>query len=634
MAIAKSTEKSFEVKTRTVESGKPKNGFKEPPKTEMPKTDAADRAVFENKTAALKNEAEYQRFRLNRDLRAKGGGDIRAAQFSQVKSVNGVPNGPAIAASEEIRAAQYRVQDAQAEVARIEEQFNDDLVEVGTVLTDDQRETAIREFREQNAATYQELDEAAQALNDSLRTHRSVMVEAAANDFFFAGDLHSALAVNAETGDPQLTLEITNQILARDIQDSRNPFSEYTGQIVFDDIIQPAMTRAAGDALIRSEGNVERAVEAYLAEAGNLASVVDVIDSVGGVEFSFEDYGNYLRDMARATPEEAVRLAGQAEEMGAAGRLFASAGLLFNFSAAANAEGWEKLDYAASGTQAALELLPDVLKAAGRYSDEAARLGVRAGTVAARLTPILGIAANFAALAAHGQDMRNNPNAGLFIAILGDATALIGSYFESFPVTAPLGAPISAVGTLVSIIGEGISDIIRGDEDRQRQQRLLESAGIPAATARTLVNANGERLQELKDLGISNTLIQTLAGRYDGSLFEGSGRGFSLVGVKELAQTFGLSGYDVYNLLTRAGGDGGSDADAVLGMTLHRLTDSANWDSRTNSRQGWLTVLNELSAEYARSARDDARNGAYYRDISEAFARLRNQLNGETNSSR
>ena len=516
MAIAKSSEKSFETKTRSVVSEKPKTADQERPKTETSKietlkTDAADRAVFENKTAALKNEASYKKFRLNQDLRAKGGAnselETRAAQFSQVNGMTGVANEQAIAASEEIRTAQYRVQDAQAEVERIEEQFNDDLVEVGGVLTDEQRETAIKEFREQNAAVYQERDAAAQALNDSLKTHRAIMTEAAANDFFFAGQLYDALAVNAETGDPNLTLEITNDVLARDIQDSRNPFSEYTDQLVFEDIIQPAMVRAAGDTLVQTEGNVEQAVEAYLAKVGDLTSIVDVIDSVGGVEFSFQDYGNYLSEMARATPEEAVRLAGQADEMGAAGRLFASAGLLFNFSAAANAEGWEKLDYTLSGTQAALELLPDVLKAAGRYSDEAARLGLRAGTVAARLTPILGIAANFAALAAHGQDMRNNPNAGLFIAILGDTTALIGSYLESFPVTAPLGAPLSAVGTLVSILGDVISDAIRGDEDKQRQQRLLESAGIPTAAAQTLVNADRERLQELKDLGISDRIF-------------------------------------------------------------------------------------------------------------------------------
>ena len=623
MGIAKSNAKSFEIKPRNLETEKPKPVVKDQPKIEPLKTATADETVFKNKLAGLKTEASYQKLKLTRSLNAADDistDNTRTVRFSRVDGATKATYEQIMTAATEVSTAQDRVEAAQTAVAEIEAQFNSDLLELGPMLTDAQREQFIRDFRAEHAEVYQEYDAAIAALEESLKTHRGVLVEGAVNHPMVAETLFDALATNAATGDPQFTLEFTNQLLAAgQYEVGWHLFGEQNAQEIFDKILQPAMLRAPADALLEADGDVDRAVNIYISNLGNLVSVTDLLASLNADKtFDLEAYSDYLTEISKAQPADAARLAAEGESLGRVGTMFAAAGLFFNFSAAGNTEGWQQIDHLASGTQAVLELLPGVLSAAQRYGmlgDDA----LRAGAIASRLAPVVGIVANFAALMAHGQDMRNNPNAGLFMAIVGDTTALVGSFFASFPVTAPIGVPLAAVGTLISATGEILSSFIRRDENILRKQQLLENLGIPTDAARVLASSSGDRIRELQTLGLSAEQIQTLAGQYQAGFFDGFG---ALDGFYTFAQTFGLTGNEIFGLLNAVGNV--SDApEAVLSEILEQIS-AFTFSSDPYSTTEWIGILNDLADEYGQRAAN--LNNPHYAEVSAGLRAILAQL--------
>jgi len=117
----------------------------------------------------------------------------------------------------------------------------------------------------------------------------------------------------------------------------------------------------------------------------------------------------------------------------------------------------------------------------------------------------------------HGDEFKQNPNAGLMVAVLGDTVGIVGSFMQMFPPSAPIGEAVSALGTILSVGGDLLSEFVTDRESRIRREEILSKMFNDPALGKTLANSDPERFRELKD-------------RF----------GFTADDMKDLARKFGL----------------------------------------------------------------------------------------------
>ncbi len=184
----------------------------------------------------------------------------------------------------------------------------------------------------------------------------------------------------------------------------------------------------------------------------------------------------------------------------------------------------------------------------------AAKFSSNFGSFAAKIAPGLALIANVIQLKGDIDNLRDDPNAGEFIAAFGSLIGAAGgavSYF--FP---PAGVVLGLAGTALHAIGDLVSNLITGNEKRNEllddQAHLLEAAtGLQFDAAREIARAQPRALARLAQLGVSPEQIRALALEDNVDL----GSAESWVAIKAAA-LFGLEGAEVATVVDMLCGDG------------------------------------------------------------------------------
>ncbi len=209
----------------------------------------------------------------------------------------------------------------------------------------------------------------------------------------------------------------------------------------------------------------------------------------------------------------------------------------------------------------------------------AAKFTTNFGSFAAKVAPGLALIANVIQLKGDIDALRDDPNAGEFIAAFGSLVGAAGgavSYF--FP---PAGVVLGLAGTALHFIGDFVSNLITGNEERNAllddQAHLLEAAtGLDFDAARELAKAQPRALARLAQLGVSPEQIRALAMEDNVDL----GNPESWVAIKAAA-LFGLTGADAVKVIDMLCGDGRfSYAENPLTWVFSALENSTSQEVR------------------------------------------------------
>lgn len=300
------------------------------------------------------------------------------------------------------------------------------------------------------------------------------------------------------------------------------------------EVLTPAITHGAGQALAEAEGDREGALSILTEKLGVLAYAT---------QDRTEVYAGWT----------ALVTTWRTKDMKAFGRLesrllktpvvgaFMSVGVLFNLMAAGgdiqNGEiGQETLATLGDAAQQLSRALVSV--------SEAGLIGRFGGTAIAtfskfieRITPGLGILCTTASLRNHIEKTGSDGAIGAYIGAVGDVIALTGVLAESFGVTAPLGAIITGLGFTISFLGDVIQDWLAEAAIKAEEKQLLRTAGVETAVADVLVDVNAKHLQGwAADLRFDAAKLQWIAKNAPDMLTAGWLSGFKVDGFERLVR--------------------------------------------------------------------------------------------------
>ncbi len=212
-------------------------------------------------------------------------------------------------------------------------------------------------------------------------------------------------------------------------------------------------------------------------------------------------------------------------------------------------------------------------------------------TVAGRLAPGIGIGAAALSAHLHYEGLKEGPNAGLELALLGDIISGAGAILELTP-AAPLGGLISAGGGVITATGEMINLFLKQGKIQEDQRKYLEAAGVPKKLIDAMADADEEQVNALvKGMGIPPERLQGILSRCP-ELLDGQTPGVrQLEAIFKSRDVHDTAAADMLDKMTQAA----SDADVK--QALFYIANSAQYsfsgkDLGALTREEWDLVLN------------------------------------------
>ncbi len=467
----------------------------------------------------------------------------------------------------------------------------------GPALTEQQKADFIKAYQNHpdNAAVFQRLESAAANLARVVERQGPALENAAITRPADAQRLGDALAHLATSSQAATAVKMGARILA----DPASPLGQAFAAVpdfekrVMEQGIPNAAAQIMALAATPQDGLRQlKELLAPLAEAGSgLKDGYETIqEGLDAIESAIN--GNYNRlDVLAQDFAESSPLA----------RGMAVAGIVFGAASAVNAgrEGnyLEMLNGLASTGQDGLELLAGATEALTR-SGRLAQYGVdaaqasRFASFATKLAPALGLVANATSFAMHFNDLRDDPNIGEAVALMGDAIGVLGSAIELIPGGQPVGIVVNGVGAVISTLGDAASWLLERHEFTSQQREFLQQAGVKEPLLSTLMDSDGERVRELVDeLKITPEQVQRLAVEMPWLLTEGSNNGLNLDNFVRMTQAFGITGTEAYDLL-RGMGTGAEDPQHNTYVVLANLMREGHG---AQTQADWRSVVSRLA---------------------------------------
>ncbi|MCC6337386.1 MAG: hypothetical protein IT380_25740 [Myxococcales bacterium] len=481
-----------------------------------------------------------------------------------------------VAANEQLRAMKGEYDAAHQAVLEKEQRLAQELAAMGPALTDDQRSKFIQAFRSDpaNAEAYGREAAAAKALADHLSANKAALLDAATRDPRARQELYDTLKALADSGQGKTALEFAVEIQRDPSSPLGQAFASYTS---FDDEITMKALPGAAAQLLAEGADPQSAL-------AQIKALVAPLSSAWKVKIGATDLGKAWTAIEEAALGKYEGLATLAREWdGKPGpmKLLSALGVAFGAAGATNqlAQGnyLAALKGFASAGQGGLELLAGATKSladAGKLA-QFGEQGLRFASFAERLAPGLGVVASATAFVLDLQAAtRDGGNLGYAVAALGDALGVLGSAMEVFPLTAPAGVLVSGIGAIISGVGGLVGLIIDGNELKDEQRRFLEAAGVPEPMRSTLLEADREQVEQLRQLGLTPEQIQQLATNYPQLVQSSHGFGPQLSSLLELKPRLGLTGDQLFELLNASGPGTGYVASAFASNFFPEITNS------------------------------------------------------------
>lgn len=415
-----------------------------------------------------------------------------------------------------IDAANQRYQDADGKIDKLNKQLGTELGGLGDALTEDQRKAYTDSFREKHgyAALESERAAAQKSLADELR-------KPGIESLAFSGRVPStldAIKTLAKTSDADVAVGAAAKL--KDLvpvsrvtpQGSYGPTLEQTYSRQFADILDTAAPNVFSAKLAASGGDLDQASSDFKSTFAPFAKRPEVASA-----FKLVDDVRNSGDPQAAVNAFASGAKSTSDGFGAVGYLMAAYKVANGAMTAGGGVAAADLARLSSLFEEGRVGTGLAVKAMGAVGNALKIPGAEA--VGSRLLP--GIGAIFSARSALERLSQDDKNAGTWIGFAGDVTAAVGGAISATVVGAPIGAILSGAGSLVSFLGDRVSDWIKHDDLVNARKDNLNALAAQGKFDPSLVDLyanHGERLGELAKAGLSPTDLTYLAKSYPGNI--------------------------------------------------------------------------------------------------------------------
>ena len=482
--------------------------------------------------------------------------------------------------TEKLSAALTSYEEAKKKLEKPNEKLAADLAKFDGVLTPEQKQKYITEYRKKYADDYKAIDDAGKNLVDVLNENRDALIAQAAKDSGTANKVFDAVKAAAATAsgtrsvdyidgegniaspsDADKLVQFTEGFLKS--QSSKGFFTKEKVQELQQQVGKPLIQRLTAGLLAESNGDSEVFIQKLKTSLEPYGSFKDMALGLQETGFGTKAFPELLKSLKEAASlnKPISEIAADWKGRGFGGQVAVGISLALNAIAAGGTDGKEDL---ASLLKSDSQTIKDGLTIFSGITSkligdggELAKAGKLAlsARFAAGLVPYVGLVANTAALIAHGKSL-DDPDAGLAISILGDCVAITAGVIQLVPVVGELAAPIGAIGEAISGFGELVSFFLKGDEARLRQYDILKKIGVDEGAIGILSAANIDQ-NKIKTLAsqmhLSPDQIAEVAQKYPTLILELRGNDLGKLG--ELSDAMGLKGQNFVDFLSTISGD-------------------------------------------------------------------------------
>ncbi|QSQ26440.1 hypothetical protein JY651_16565 [Pyxidicoccus parkwayensis] len=411
---------------------------------------------------------------------------------------------------EPLKAQAAKVDETQRAVEAKEQELAEQLASFGPALTEDQRKAYVKAFQDdpKNKKTYEDHQSALNKLSELVGTDTKALHAAAQSSPEEAKAIAHSLALLGNSPDhAQQTLSLAAE-LGRIDPNSKLLTEPETKKAVSDAVNQRALK------LMMESDNPQAGLDTLLKELEPLKISTELFkginDTKGALGELKEGNFNFVKNLAEGAKDPVSR--GVARALIGFGALAA-----YNESQQKGDDYQKKMLKELGGASSELSNL--VAESAASAAESGKWLKMSVNTVGAekvakfagRLAPAMGLGVSILSYDLHKKANEENGNVGLRMAMAGDIISGAGAVLECIPVTAPVGALFSGVGTAISAAGELIDWFLKRGEVKDDQRKYLEAAGVSKELINAMSDADKEHVKLLvEDMGIPADRLQSV----------------------------------------------------------------------------------------------------------------------------
>ncbi|MFP2907004.1 hypothetical protein ACLESD_18555, partial [Pyxidicoccus sp. 3LFB2] len=484
------------------------------------------------------------------------------------------------------------------------------LGELEGVLTPEQQQAYIEEYRRLNEAVYRTEAEAAQRLDAVVAPNVGLIDQAVLYDRTRAEQVVGVMSTLAGSPLPAAATEWGINAF-QDDSETAEVYAQYRDQVrteVVERGLPGTLTQYQAEG-----GDANAALDKWNTLYNGVKTARDLFTSASQHQDAINagaEFINASRAWLNGDPSVLTNLLnrpGAVESLSPFGAAFAAAGVAFGVVNAANAEDVEDLAKALGEvSKAGLELFAGAVNSLSNSG----RLALLAGQTAAneadraasfatqRLIPGLGVAINAIATVDAFKEAVNDPSLANVVAVVGNATALLGSAISLFPALLPVGKLVEAIGSAISVFAEAFL----GDGDDQRnmeQQQILEKVLKDHYHFRQ----HPEQLAEVAERLANNEAIYddiwrnadlSKAQLYELIYRTGDDPRSGLKDIVDAALAVGLEGNALVDAIAELAEERGNVGEAYLDVIRQFEAMKNTQPLSEEQRQGWLRQIAEL----------------------------------------
>jgi hypothetical protein len=465
-----------------------------------------------------------------------------------------------------ISQAENQYTDAKAAREEADAELAAQLAELEGVLSPEEQQAYIDEYHHRHEDVYRAEVEAAQSLNDVVAPNVGLIDQAVLNEPSRAEEVVGVMSTLAGSPLPAAATEWGVNAF-QEGSETAEAYKDYRDQ-VRTDVVEAGLPGTLTQYQSEAGGDPNAALEQWNDLFDGVKNARDLFTNAQQYQQAI-DAGEQFLNASRAwlagdtsALTNLVNSPRALENLTPFGAAFGAAGVAFGLVNAANAESAQELAEAVGNAgKSGLELFAGAvgsLNNSGRLALLAGQAASDAATQAAkfateRLIPGIGLGLNAIATVDAFRQAIDDPSLSNVVAVVGNATAFIGSAISLFPPLAPVGKLIEAIGTAVAWLAETVF----GDDDEERnneQQHILEALWRDHPYFQDNPDQLGIVAGRIADNGPYYDDVQRQADLSDEQLFEliyraGPDPSGALPELVEVATSVGLEGGDLIDAL-------------------------------------------------------------------------------------
>ncbi|NTX33486.1 hypothetical protein HUA78_03455 [Myxococcus sp. CA033] len=603
--------------------------------TQTPNAPEADRQVLLNALKTARDAGRLSDVDIN-SLRTAGGG-LRSP-WNDIAQGLGTPvvehSSSANDVIGDVKGATSDYENAVDAAKKKDQDLFNQLTALGDTLTEGQKQEYIKAFQNHPdyKAAYEKKDAAAKKLAQALQKDPEALKNALATGTQSVADVRKALNLLAESKEGPLALTVANDL----VKDPTSPAAKalLSGDPTFaEKLVEKALPKTAAEYL----QGADDPKDGYSKFVEGMEKFKPLLELAGGYDqarFAAKqmknaaDYENYpdlkkfaLQWQAKGPAFKGIAVASLFFAGASAGESWRNAGEKGSPQWESYAKAFKDLGSASKGGLDLAAQLTGAFTGFGAHAAPPGAAATRIAAAAANASPVLGLMTSSVSAGLRVHSIREDADAGKWVALGGDLLSAAGSMME---LGAPLAGPaapavivsgmlVGGVGAMTSAAGELWSNHLQAKEQQEQMQEFLEKAGVQDADLREVLSKTDEKQTSYltEDLGLTAEQVQALATKTPMLVAPGHETHFDFKEFKRMLLDHGLKGESAYKVLDALL----NKAEDPHGALAVLISGAAKDGSHIKRKEQWGIMLEQASAtsdKKDRAAIDDLRKTLGY----------------------